>query len=91
MAFIFINVNHDVGFESSESIPISLGYVLASLKSRGGDGVILDDLQDRPLALTALEEWIHRLDPSAIGLLEEIHDVAVVIEQEDPERRGFLD
>ena len=67
MAFIFINVNHDVGFESSESIPISLGYVLASLKSRGGDGVILDDLQDRPLALTALEEWIHRLDPSAIG------------------------
>jgi radical SAM superfamily enzyme YgiQ (UPF0313 family) len=67
VAFIFINVNHDVGFESSESIPISLGYVLASLKSRGGDGVILDDLQDRPLTLTALEEWIRRLDPSAVG------------------------
>ncbi len=67
MAFIFINVNHDVGFESSESIPISLGYVLASLKSQGGDGIILDDLQDRPLGLTTLEEWIHRLDPSAIG------------------------
>jgi anaerobic magnesium-protoporphyrin IX monomethyl ester cyclase len=67
VAFIFINVNHDVGFESSESIPISLGYVLASLKSRGGDGVILDDLQDRPLGLGALEEWIRRLGPSAIG------------------------
>jgi len=67
VAFIFINVNHDVGFESSESIPISLGYVLASLKSHGGDGVILDDLQDRPLSLTTLEEWIRRLDPSAIG------------------------
>jgi len=67
VAFIFINVNHDVGVESSESIPISLGYVLASLKSQGGDGIILDDLQDRPLGLTTLEEWIHRLDPGAIG------------------------
>jgi anaerobic magnesium-protoporphyrin IX monomethyl ester cyclase len=67
VAFIFINVNHDVGFESSESIPISLGYVLASLKSQGSEGIILDDLQDRPLTLTALEKWIHRTDPSAIG------------------------
>jgi radical SAM superfamily enzyme YgiQ (UPF0313 family) len=67
VAFLFINVNHDVGHESSESIPISLGYVLASLRSRGGDGVILDDLQDRPLSLTALEEWIRRLRPSAVG------------------------
>ncbi len=67
VAFLFINVNHDVGVESSESIPISLGYVLASLRSQGGDGVILDDLQDRPLRLTTLEEWIRRLRPTAIG------------------------
>ena len=67
VGFLFVNVNHDVGFESSESIPISLGYVLASLRSQGGDGVILDDLQDRPLGFTALEEWIERVRPSAIG------------------------
>lgn len=67
MAFLFVNVNHDVGAESSESIPISLGYVLASLRSRGGEGVILDDLQDRRLGLAALEEWIRRLQPSAVG------------------------
>ena len=67
MTSIFVNVNHDVGLESSESIPISLGYVLASLQSQGGDGIILDDLQDRPLRLGTLEEWIRRLRPSAIG------------------------
>jgi anaerobic magnesium-protoporphyrin IX monomethyl ester cyclase len=67
VAFLFINVNHDVGFESSESIPISLAYVLAALRAQGGDGVILDDLQDRPLGLGALEAWIRRLGPSAVG------------------------
>ncbi len=67
MAFLFINVNHDVGFESSESIPISLGYILARLKAEGGDGVILDDLRDRSLTLTMLEKWIHRVAPCAIG------------------------
>ena len=67
MAFLFINVNHDVGFESSESLPISLGYILARLKSEGGQGVIIDDLRDKSLTLTALEKWIHRIDPVAIG------------------------
>lgn len=67
MAFLFINVNHDVGFESSESIPISLGYVLARLKAEGGDGVILDDLRDRSLTLSTLEKWIHKVNPDAIG------------------------
>lgn len=67
MAFLFINVNHDVGYESSESIPISLGYILAALKSDGWHGVILDDLRDRPLTLTALEKWIKRIEPKVIG------------------------
>jgi anaerobic magnesium-protoporphyrin IX monomethyl ester cyclase len=65
--FLFINVNHDVGFESSESIPISLGYILARLKAEGRDGVILDDLRDRSLTLTTLEKWLHRVAPAAIG------------------------
>ncbi|MBI5569950.1 MAG: radical SAM protein [Desulfomonile tiedjei] len=67
MSFLFINVNHDVGFESSESIPISLGYILAGLKAAGWDGVILDDLRDRPLSLGTLEKWIHRMNPSLVG------------------------
>ncbi len=67
VSFLFINVNHDVGSESSESIPISLGYVLAGLKTHGWNGVILDDLRDRPLTLKSLEKWIRRLDPQVIG------------------------
>ena len=67
MAFLFINVNHEVGYEASESIPISMGYILASMKKNGWDGVILDDLRDRPLSLANLEKWIRRLDPPVIG------------------------
>jgi anaerobic magnesium-protoporphyrin IX monomethyl ester cyclase len=67
VAFLFINVNHDVGYESSESIPISLGYILAALKADGWNGVILDDLRDRPLTFAALEKWIRRIDPKVIG------------------------
>ncbi len=33
----------------------------------GWDGVILDDLRDRPLSLANLEKWIRRLDPPVIG------------------------
>lgn len=67
MSFLFINVNHDVGYESSECIPISLGYVLAALKHRGWNGVILDDVRDRPLTLRNLEKWIRRVDPWVVG------------------------
>lgn len=67
MSFLFINVNHEVGAEHSESIPLSLGYVLAALKADGWDGIILDDLKDRPLTFKSLELWINRMDPSLIG------------------------
>ncbi len=67
VSFLFINVNHDVGYESSESIPISLGYVLATLKAEGWDGLILDDLRDRPLTLKDLDRWIMRMDPLLVG------------------------
>ncbi|MCA1960656.1 MAG: radical SAM protein [Desulfomonile sp.] len=67
MTFLFINVNHDVGYESSESTPISLGYIVAALEAEGYRGVILDDLKDRPLSFKSLEKWILRLDPSVIG------------------------
>lgn len=67
MSFLFINVNHDVGYESSESIPISTGYILAALKAGGFEGIILDDLRDRPLTLRNLEKWIRRIDPQVVG------------------------
>lgn len=65
--FLFINVNHDVGQQSSESIPISLGYVLAAVKAVGGAGVIIDDLRDAPLTLKTLEKWIRKLKPDVVG------------------------
>jgi radical SAM superfamily enzyme YgiQ (UPF0313 family) len=67
VSFLFINVNHDVGAESSESIPISTGYILAALKAAGFEGIILDDLRDRPLTLKNLEKWIRRIDPVVVG------------------------
>ena len=67
MSFLFINVNHDVGHESSESIPISTGYILAALRDGGFNGIILDDLRDRPLTLRNLEKWIRRIDPWVVG------------------------
>ncbi|MGC8658923.1 MAG: radical SAM protein [Desulfomonilaceae bacterium] len=67
MSLIFVNINHDVGFESSESIPISLGYILAFAEKSGFKGIILDDLQDRPLSLMELESWINKMKPRLIG------------------------
>ena len=67
VTFLFINVNHDVGYESSESIPISLGYILATLKASGRRGVIIDDLQDRPITLGVLERYIRQLSPTVVG------------------------
>lgn len=67
VTFLLINVNHDVGYQSSESIPISLGYILAAVHAAGGRGVILDDLRDRPLTFKSLERWILRLDPEVVG------------------------
>lgn len=69
MSFLFINVNHDVGYESSESIPISMGYILATLQFHGWEGAILDDLRDRPLTLNALDKWIRRIDPLVVGFM----------------------
>ena len=65
--FLFINVNHDVGRESSETIPISLGYILAALKAAGGTGVIIDDVRDAPLSLKTLEKWIRKVRPDVLG------------------------
>lgn len=67
MNLILINVNHDVGFESSESIPISLGYILAFVEQNDCRGIILDDLADKPLSFSDLESWIRKIEPGLIG------------------------
>ncbi len=67
MSFLFINVNHEVGYEQSESIPISLGYILASLNASGFKGIIIDDVLDRPINLNILEKWLRKINPVAVG------------------------
>lgn len=64
MEFLFINVNHR---DSPHTIPLPMAYILAYLKSLGHRGVILDDLLERRLSLTALETWITKLKPAVIG------------------------
>ncbi len=91
MNLIFININHDVGYESSESIPISLSYILAFAEKHGSRGIILDDLQDRPLSLSELESWIQKVKPSIIGFtayqstMERIRFYARHIKSKHPE------
>src|SRR5208282_4225947 len=63
----FINVNYTADSASAGTIPLSMGYILAYLKSLGHDGVILDDVRDRPLSLQVLEEWLQRVEPSVVG------------------------
>jgi radical SAM superfamily enzyme YgiQ (UPF0313 family) len=65
--FLFVNVNHEVGPESSESIPVSPGYILATLREHGSRGLILDDLRGRSLSLKHLERWIRSVEPQVIG------------------------
>ena len=52
-----------------------MGYVLAYLKRRGHGGVILDDVQDRPLSLYTIEMWIEKLQPAAIGFTAYQHNM----------------
>ena len=67
MEFLFINVNHRCSVSHSDSIPLSMGYILTYLRGLGHHGVILDDLFDRRLSLNTLEMWIAKLRPGVIG------------------------
>ena len=46
-----------------------MGYILAYLRKHGHDGVIIDDLPNRPLSLWSLEEWIQKIRPGVIGFI----------------------
>src|SRR3990170_8217811 len=67
MNFVFINVNSEKSLTSSDTIPLSMGYILAHLKQMGHGGVIIDDLRDKPLSIHGLEKWINRLEPEVVG------------------------
>jgi radical SAM superfamily enzyme YgiQ (UPF0313 family) len=73
--FLFINVSHIKRLTSSDTIPVSMGYILAYLKCLGHGGVILDDVQGRPLSLYALETWIRKLKPAAVGFTAYQHNM----------------
>ncbi|MBU0484518.1 MAG: hypothetical protein KKB30_08390 [Proteobacteria bacterium] len=48
--FLFVHVNQWADFESPDAIPISQGYILASLNRNGFSGEILGDYQNHHLS-----------------------------------------
>jgi len=63
---LFIHINEWGQFRSSDTIPISQAYQLASLRANGFSGRILGDYQDRPLSPSVVREAILN-DPLALG------------------------
>ena len=67
MNILFIHINHLAQKRSADAIPLNLGYILAYLKSFGHNGIIVDDLLDKPLNLIFLKEIIDKLNPGLVG------------------------
>jgi anaerobic magnesium-protoporphyrin IX monomethyl ester cyclase len=66
-SFLFVHINEWAPFRSLDTIPVSLGYILAALKKRGYDGAIVGDYKDRPLTGATFREIIFTLRPAIIG------------------------
>ncbi len=64
---LLININTSSTVVLFQSIPISLGYLAAYLKAHGFESSILDDLEDKPLRLGKLKEFILRHRPILVG------------------------
>jgi anaerobic magnesium-protoporphyrin IX monomethyl ester cyclase len=64
---LFIHINEWGQYRSSDTIPISQAYQLASLRAHGFSGRILGDYQDRPLSPSAVREAIVNDRPLALG------------------------
>jgi len=65
--YIVYPINHLAQKRSADAIPLNLGYILAYLKSFGHNGIIVDDLLDKPLNLIFLKEIIDKLNPGLVG------------------------
>jgi anaerobic magnesium-protoporphyrin IX monomethyl ester cyclase len=93
---LFINVNQRAHHSSPSAIPLSMGYIVAYLRSLGHEGVILDDLHDRPLSLQTLETWIQKLSPEVVGFsayqanMERIRFFSFYIKSRHPNIRVLL-
>lgn len=64
---LLINVNPSALSASIDTIPISLGYIGAYLKSRGFPVELWDDLQDRPLSFLKVREFVLGKQPLYVG------------------------
>lgn len=64
---LFVNINTSSPLALFQSIPISLGYVAAYLKTNGFDSLIVDDLTDKTLGLGELKEFVLRYHPILVG------------------------
>ena len=62
--FLFVHVNEWAPSASTDTIPISMGYILAELKARGFDGTILGYYKDRPLDGYEFRPTIQKLQPA---------------------------
>jgi len=65
--FLFVHVNEWALFRSSDTLPISLGYILSVLKKYGYDGEIIGEFKDRPLSPGRFQERLAALQPLLIG------------------------
>ncbi len=65
--FLFIHVNEWATIDSPDTIPISQGYVLATLRQKGFEGNILGDYKGTPLPPRVLRERLESTKPDVIG------------------------
>lgn len=65
--FLFVHINEWAPFHSADTIPISAGYILSSLKRHGFSGDIVGDYKDKPLAPEVIHQKITRYQPIVVG------------------------
>ncbi|MDD5451743.1 MAG: radical SAM protein [Desulfovibrionales bacterium] len=87
---LLINSNRTSPVSSSDTIPISLGYIGAFLRDNGFEIVLWDDLKDRPLSLLKIREFILDRRPLYVAFsaymenMENIRLLAKFIKELDP-------
>ncbi|MEW6327771.1 MAG: radical SAM protein [Thermodesulfobacteriota bacterium] len=87
---LLININRTSPVSSSDTIPISLGYIGAFLKDNGFEIALWNDLKDRPLSLLRIREFILERRPLYVAFsaylenMEGIRLLAKFIKELDP-------
>ncbi|MFH1214966.1 MAG: radical SAM protein [Pseudomonadota bacterium] len=65
--FLFVHVNEWATIDSPDTIPISQGYALASLRKQGYSGKILGDYKGSPLSPRLFRETLLNDKPAVLG------------------------